>query len=535
MPGWLPKKVGVATFSSAARSATSDPESRISGRNQPRGSSHRQDQQLDRQLVPIVGDNLSQTAASPSLPSHADLLAFHSHLREQVLQVPSIQAFQGQRPGLYSNTQPSSPSLAYSGHNVSQIRQNHTDAASLFQLAGLHHQGRQQQEGYFQRIGQYDTMRTDQEQSQDPLLLSRVELVRSILERTSEQHQSHTTSSGMSISRSIADGVMPSPQVHGLSVSQTRTSSVLESYPAAAIAALFLPSPLNTLGSYNSLAEMLRISCSSTYMTTAEGGRQENAALPSYGYFQLPGTQYTDSLSTGINLLQNETSPPTTSSIRTTVPVAASTTAPGIGSQGTTPAPFSLPAFPLNAQSLVGSSSIPGLGASTDLMIESSTGDLFAVSDAAGAAAATVSALEETVPQQSSGATQAKEGHTEERKQKKRKYDHESFPQKLHRLITNVERQGPVDIISFVDEGGFRVDKQQVFVDEIMGDYFRGNSWSSFRRQLFSYNFPIQKAGRNKGAFLNPQFIRGRPELSKLIEREGRYDRTKNRKKEAPT
>ncbi|KAL7576250.1 hypothetical protein ACA910_013728 [Epithemia clementina (nom. ined.)] len=510
----------------SALPAAGDLQSRLSGLNQSRGSPYRHDRQLGRQLVPTaVADYRSQIAASAALPSHVNPLACRRLLREQLLQALNIQALQEQESGRSSNDQPSWSSLANNGPDV------------FLQPAGLYHQERQQQEGYFQRIiGQYDVMSADQEHPFDTLLHSRVELVRSILERTSEQqHQSHTPPSRMSISRS--NGLEPTPHVQDSSVSQTRTPSVLESYPAAAIGALCRSFPYNTLGSYNSLAETLRISRSSTDMAPAGiirgEARQEMVAWPFYGFRQLSGTQYTNSLSSAINSRHNETSPPT-NLIRTMITVPASTTAPGTLHQGTSSSSFSLPGFPLNEQLLVESNNSPGQGATTGSLIESSSGDLIAVSVAAGADATTaLSAQDETVLQQSLVATRVKEGHTEERKQKKRKYDHESFPQKLHRLITNVERQGPVGIISFVDEGGFRVDKQQAFVDEIMGDYFRGNTWSSFRRQLFSYNFPIQKAGRNKGAFLNPQFIMGRPELCKLIERDGRYDRTKNRKKGA--
>ncbi|KAL7569726.1 hypothetical protein ACA910_018587 [Epithemia clementina (nom. ined.)] len=126
--------------------------------------------------------------------------------------------------------------------------------------------------------------------------------------------------------------------------------------------------------------------------------------------------------------------------------------------------------------------------------------------------------------------SKVKEQPTEQQsQQKKRKYDHEAFPQKLHRLITDVEEQGRVDIISFLDEqdgGGFGVHQPQAFVEHVMGHYYRGNSWASFRRQLFSYKFPIQKQGRLKGVYRNPLFLRGRPELSKQIERCDKYGRS---------
>ena len=126
---------------------------------------------------------------------------------------------------------------------------------------------------------------------------------------------------------------------------------------------------------------------------------------------------------------------------------------------------------------------------------------------------------------QESDEEEYKESSASDSNQKKRKYHHETFAQKLHRLITDAESEGKGDVISFLDDGGFRVSKPQVFVQDIMGKYFRGNSWSSFRRQLFSYRFPVVKYGPNMGAYRNPLFLRGRPELSKYIERDTRYDR----------
>ena len=107
----------------------------------------------------------------------------------------------------------------------------------------------------------------------------------------------------------------------------------------------------------------------------------------------------------------------------------------------------------------------------------------------------------------------------------KRKYNHESFAQKLHRIVTNLENSGRGHIMSLLDEGGLWVHKPDVFVEEVMPQYFRGTTWACFRRQLFSYRFPVQKDGPNKGAFCNPHFLRGRPELCATIERDDKYDK----------
>ena len=111
------------------------------------------------------------------------------------------------------------------------------------------------------------------------------------------------------------------------------------------------------------------------------------------------------------------------------------------------------------------------------------------------------------------------------RQRTKRKYNHESFPQKLHRIVTELEVSGRSNIASFLDDGGLRVQSRKNFVKQIMPLYYRATSWSSFRRQLVSYQFPLVDYGPNTGTFQNPLFLRGRPELCGLIERDDRYDR----------
>ncbi|KAL7562618.1 hypothetical protein ACA910_002521 [Epithemia clementina (nom. ined.)] len=161
-----------------------------------------------------------------------------------------------------------------------------------------------------------------------------------------------------------------------------------------------------------------------------------------------------------------------------------------------------------------------GLGAHTSTFVKTT----------AGCAQSGVASTKNAPPEHRNNNNKVNQQPTEQQsKQKKRKYDHEAFPQKLHRLITDVEEQGRGDIISFLDEqngGGFWVHQPQVFVEQVMGHSFRGNSWASFRRQLFSYKFPIQKQGCLKGAYRNPLFLRGRPDLSKHIERDDKYDRS---------
>lgn len=111
-------------------------------------------------------------------------------------------------------------------------------------------------------------------------------------------------------------------------------------------------------------------------------------------------------------------------------------------------------------------------------------------------------------------------------KNNRRDYHHESFPQKLHRLVTALEEDGRDDIISFTgdDTPGFFLNQPEEFEQNIMPKFFRGRKLSTFRRQLVFYGFFRQRKGPLQGAFVNPHFVRGKPELIQHIVRDDRYD-----------
>ena len=107
-------------------------------------------------------------------------------------------------------------------------------------------------------------------------------------------------------------------------------------------------------------------------------------------------------------------------------------------------------------------------------------------------------------------------------KRKRRQYRHESFVCRLHRIVTQMEAEGRTDIISFnEDGGGFFLHQPDVFEKEIMPNYFRGRKFCTFRRQLTSYGFSRLRTG---GAYRNPHFVRGRPDMCDDIIRDKRYD-----------
>lgn len=96
----------------------------------------------------------------------------------------------------------------------------------------------------------------------------------------------------------------------------------------------------------------------------------------------------------------------------------------------------------------------------------------------------------------------------------------ESFPEKLHRLLLEVELEGLSGIISFTSDGrAFQIHKPKQFFDKIVPRYFNQSHLSSFKRQLNLYGFEALSAGPLKGAYFHQDFQKMRPELCKLIHR----------------
>jgi hypothetical protein len=96
----------------------------------------------------------------------------------------------------------------------------------------------------------------------------------------------------------------------------------------------------------------------------------------------------------------------------------------------------------------------------------------------------------------------------------------ESFPEKLHRLLLDVEYEGNADIISFTPDGlAFQIHKPKEFFDKIVPKYFNQSHLSSFKRQLNLYGFEVIANGAFKGAYVHPDFQIMRPQLCRLIHR----------------
>ena len=61
----------------------------------------------------------------------------------------------------------------------------------------------------------------------------------------------------------------------------------------------------------------------------------------------------------------------------------------------------------------------------------------------------------------------------------------EMFPQKLHRMLEETEREGKSDVVSFFSHGrAFAIHKPRRFINEVMPIFFKQTRLTSFQRQL---------------------------------------------------
>jgi hypothetical protein len=97
----------------------------------------------------------------------------------------------------------------------------------------------------------------------------------------------------------------------------------------------------------------------------------------------------------------------------------------------------------------------------------------------------------------------------------------EHFPQKLHRMLSELQKEaGGTDVASFLPHGrAFDIHNPKKFVTEIMPKYFRMSRFSSFQRQLNLYDFRRITDGMDKGAYYHELFLNGRPALCMHMKR----------------
>jgi hypothetical protein len=96
----------------------------------------------------------------------------------------------------------------------------------------------------------------------------------------------------------------------------------------------------------------------------------------------------------------------------------------------------------------------------------------------------------------------------------------EPFPEKLHRLLVEVEAAGRSDVISWVANGrAFAIHKPDKFFKDIVPLYFRQSRLSSFKRQLNLYGFELINSGPARGGYFHDLFVKDQPELCRRMRR----------------
>ena len=119
----------------------------------------------------------------------------------------------------------------------------------------------------------------------------------------------------------------------------------------------------------------------------------------------------------------------------------------------------------------------------------------------------------------------------------------EPFPEKLHRLLTETQKAGQDDIISFTSDGkAFEIHKPDRFFKEIVPKYFKQSRLSSFKKQLNLYGFEqIMLGGAThqhhhaRGGYFHDNFQRDSPEQCRTIRRrEMKVTRSRSSKGEMP-
>lgn len=95
-----------------------------------------------------------------------------------------------------------------------------------------------------------------------------------------------------------------------------------------------------------------------------------------------------------------------------------------------------------------------------------------------------------------------------------------SFPQKLHSVLDQVERDGLAHVVAWQAHGRcFVIHKPKEFTEHIMPHYFRQSKLTSFQRQLNLYGFNRITRGNDAGGYYHELFLRGKEFLCKRMMR----------------
>ena len=87
------------------------------------------------------------------------------------------------------------------------------------------------------------------------------------------------------------------------------------------------------------------------------------------------------------------------------------------------------------------------------------------------------------------------------------------FPQKLYRLLLDLEMRGQIGIARF-EHNGFSIQNRGLFLEALKKD-FKHTRMQSFRRQLNLYGFTRD----DSGVYRNRLFVKGRPEMLRDLRR----------------
>jgi len=98
----------------------------------------------------------------------------------------------------------------------------------------------------------------------------------------------------------------------------------------------------------------------------------------------------------------------------------------------------------------------------------------------------------------------------------------EPFPEKLHRMLLEIEKDGNAHAISFFAHGrAFGIHDTDQFEEKIMPKYYKQSRLSSFQRQLNLYGFTRIVSGPDSGGYYHELFLKGRPALCTHMRRVG--------------
>jgi len=98
----------------------------------------------------------------------------------------------------------------------------------------------------------------------------------------------------------------------------------------------------------------------------------------------------------------------------------------------------------------------------------------------------------------------------------------EPFPEKLHRMLLEIEKDGYAHIISFFPHGrAFGIHDTDKFEEKIMPKYYKQSRLSSFQRQLNLYGFTRIVSGPDSGGYYHELFLKARPALCTHMRRVG--------------